>query len=125
VYVFGRTANETWREQKLIQSPFPQRDDWFGYSVALNRDGTSLAVGSLNSADIGQPPASGAVQVYFRDFGDWSWQTLLKSSRPQGYSSYGRALAWSADGQVLAIGGAGDAGNSGAPLDSGAVYMVH
>ncbi|HKO52223.1 MAG TPA: hypothetical protein VJV79_31160 [Polyangiaceae bacterium] len=126
VYLFGRSANQTWREQKFIQQPVTHMDDWFGYSVALNRDGTSLAVGSVDSGDLGYPPASGAVRVFLKSFGEWRQEASLKSPLPHAYSGYGRsALAWSADGQELAIGALGESGNGGALLNSGAVYVMH
>lgn len=116
--------------------------DVFGISVALSADGTTLAVGSLdetsNATGINGNQAdnsvyrSGAVYVFVRTSGVWAQQAYLKASKAQTYQYFGGNLAFSADGNTLAVSASGDSsGASGIDADptdasaafAGAVYV--
>ena len=117
------------------QQRSPDLGDFFGASVALSRDGSTLAVGtpfedsnaifvngdqSNNSAN-----GSGAVYVFAENNGVWEQQAYLKAPRSLTGLAFGAALALSADGSTLAIGATADPGGAtgvdGSLSDSGAV----
>jgi len=112
VYVYTRT-NGAWVQQAYVKASNTEAGDWFGSSVALSADGTSLAVGapgedsSAHGVDVGQSDNSavdtGAVYVYARTNGAWAQQAYVKGSTAAG-SYFGTSVALSADGTVLAVG---------------------
>lgn len=120
VWVFARSTGGAWAQQgaKLV----PTMDDGsevhnasFGRTVSLSADGTILAAGG--SLDAGRV---GAVWVFTRSSsGQWAQQgsKLVGTGAIGDYVDQGSAVALSADGTTLAIGGPGD--NS---LDNGGAY---
>ena len=117
VYVFTRTGT-TWAQQAYVKSAAPAEftnGDMFGYSVALNDDGNTLAVGvydeggssrGINEAVDGGGRGSGAGYVFARAGGTWSQDAYLKSPIAEGNDSWGIGIALSADGNTLALGSA-------------------
>jgi hypothetical protein len=115
VYVFGRTGT-TWAQQAYIKSdapPMATGGDQFGYSVALNADGNTLAVGVYDeggSARTVNGPidmmrnGSGAAYVFTRAGGTWSRQAYIKTWNAEGGDSWGVAVSLSDDGNTLAVG---------------------
>jgi hypothetical protein len=116
--------------------------DFFGYSIALSADGTTLAVGAFGEAsdatgvDGDQTSNSaenaGAVYVFVRTGLAWAQQTYIKASNTGAGDRVGGSLALSADGSTLAVGAFtessaatgvdGDESDNSA-MDSGAVYV--
>jgi len=143
VYVFGRDEAGTWSQQAYLKAFNPDANDYFGGSVTLSADGSTLAVGangeSSGSAGIGGDPsddslpAAGAVYVFTRDdTGTWSQQAYIKSSSPDSLDAFGFGVALNAAGDVLAVGAQGEAsgaaGIDGDEADdslagAGAVYV--
>ncbi len=115
VYVFTRTG-ATWAQQAYIKASNPDPGDMFGYTVSLNADGNTLAVGSYDeggsSRTINGPPdnmrrGSGAVYVFERTGGTWAQQAYIKASNAEGGDSFGVNVALSDDGNTL-LGGSLD-----------------
>jgi hypothetical protein len=88
---------------------------YFGNSVALSGDGSTLAVGAdgegNNAVGINGNQAnlsatdSGAVYVFGRDEqGQWSQQAYVKASNTDAYDRFGWSVALSGDGSTLAVG---------------------
>jgi hypothetical protein len=113
VYIFGRTG-ATWAQQAYVKAANPDPGDMFGYSVALNGDGNTLAVGSydeggssrgINGPADNQRRGSGAVYVFER-FGTstWSQHDYVKPSNAEGGDSFGVSVALSDDGNTLLVG---------------------
>jgi trimeric autotransporter adhesin len=138
-YVFTRSGT-TWSQQAYIKSFQPTGDDNFGWSVALNTDGNTLAVGAWledgGNAGINQPvneisPNSGAAYVFTRSGTTWSQQAYVKSSNPTGADNFGFAVALSGDGNTLAVGapyedginGCINGANNNSLTNSGAAYV--
>lgn len=137
VYIFTRTQG-TWSQQAYLKASNPDREDRFGFSVAL--DGDALAVGALyeqgssSGVDGDQTrndlDASGAVYVIRREGTRWSQEAYLKASNPgvRDFFSWSMSL----DGDRLSVGAiaeasdarhvGGDEGNDRA-ISSGAVYL--
>jgi hypothetical protein len=141
VYVFTRSGT-TWSQQAYIKASNTGVDDYFGNSIALSADGSSLAVGanSEDSAATGingdqtsnAAPNSGAVYVFTRTGTTWSQQAYVKASNTGSGDFFGYSVALSADGSTLAMGARnedsaatginGDQTSNAAP-NSGAVYV--
>ncbi|HWO26664.1 MAG TPA: FG-GAP repeat protein [Kofleriaceae bacterium] len=141
VYVFRRRG-KTWIEQAYLKASNTEPVDFFGYSVALSADGSTLAVGALgeDSAAIGiggdqndnSANSSGAAYVFSRRGGTWSQEAYVKASNTGEGDSFGWSIALSGDGATLAVGAIGEAsaatGVGGSQTDdsipvAGAVYV--
>ena len=125
-----------------LKASNPDKNDYFGASVALSADGETLVVGAPlesscasavdgDASDNGCTEA-GAAYVFVRAGQTWTQQAYLKPFNPGPQDQFGGVVAISGDGEVVAIGawdedsGAcgidGDAGDESAPT-SGAVYV--
>jgi len=143
VYVFTRSGT-TWSEQVYIKAPNPDPMDFFGLSIALSRDGSTLAVGAYNedstATGIGGDQAdnstwdAGAVYVYTRGNKTWSQQAYVKAPNPGFLDHFGVASALSGDGLMLAVGayqedsaaiGVGGVELDNSAPDAGAVYVFY
>jgi hypothetical protein len=109
VYVFARSGN-SWAQQAYVKASNPDPGDMFGYSVALNVDGNTLAVGSYDeggsSRTINGPPdnmrrGSGAVYTFTRTGTTWTQQAYIKASNAEAGDSFGVMVALSDDGNTL------------------------
>lgn len=138
-YVFWRDANDSWTQQAYLKASNTEREDQFGYAVAISGDtivigapgedsGASGVDGTQSSNSI---RASGAAYVFVRDSaGDWSQQAYLKASNPGSSDSFGRSVAIRAN--ILFVGAPFERSNAkgvnGNGLDdsapgAGAVYV--
>jgi len=115
-YVFTR-AGSTWSQQAYIKPSNGEPQDSFGVDVALNSDGTTLLVGSLDEdckATGINPPgcdndwrddlSMGAAYVFVRAGTAWSQQAFIKASNTGFNDWFGSRVALSADGNIAAIG---------------------
>ena len=142
VYVYTRVgAGATaWAFQSFVKASNTGAFDIFGWSVALNSDGNTLAVGAMfensSGTGVGSVPNegasdSGAVYVYTRVGSTWSFQAFIKASNTGASDRFGVTVALSGDGNVLAVGAVDEAssgvGVGGVPDEgasqSGAVYV--
>ncbi len=141
VYVFTRSGG-TWIQQAYIKASNTDAYDWFGFSLALSADGSTLAVGAVfedsaatgidgNQADNSAANA-GAVYVFARSGTMWRQQAYVKASNTGGGDFFGSSVALSADGSTLAVGarfeGSAATGIDGNQADNsagqaGAVYL--
>ena len=93
-------------------------DDWgdgdqFGFSIALSRDGNTLAVGAVSEdsrasginnlafQNDDSSNTSGAVYVFARTGTTWSQQAYIKPSNSEAGDMFGYSVALSADGNDL------------------------
>ena len=130
VYVFTRKGNAI-EQQAYIKAASPGETANFGSSVALSRDGNTLAVAAYyessaakgingNQADRSIPEA-GAVYIFVRNGTTWSQQAYIKASNTgnaavgDAYAEgdqFGYSIALSADGNTLAVGAIGEDSNA-------------
>ena len=141
VYVFTRQGT-VWSQQAYLKASNTNAVDFFGVAVALNEDGSTLAVGALGEAsnatgidgDQADNSASGAgaVYVFTRTAGTWTQQAYVKASNTGANDCFGSSVALSADGATLAVSADFEAssatGVNGNPADNsasgaGAVYV--
>jgi hypothetical protein len=145
VYVFRSHPTQGWAQEAYVKASNPGRSDYFGYALALNRDGSTLAVGARLEASSfrgingnaqqqadDQRPGSGAAYVFRRSGGSWHQEAYVKAPNADEQDQFGSALALSANGNLLAVGAPkedssatglnGNQSSNGAE-DSGAVYV--
>ena len=120
VYVYTKTASG-WSAPVYIKADHigsNQSGDNFGSSLALNADGTTLAVGAryedssvggIDAAAVELANSSGAVHVYTRSGTTWTPAAFIKTPTPQPYTYFGTAVALSADGNTLVASAPGEA----------------
>ncbi len=142
-YVFTRSGG-AWNQQAYLKASNTDLSgyDYFGQSLSLSSDGTTLAVGAYledsNATGLDGDQAddsateSGAVYLFTHSAGGWNQQAYLKAGNTGASDSFGWSLSLSGDGQTLAVGAlkedsdatgiGGDQTNDNAP-DSGAVYL--
>jgi hypothetical protein len=150
VYVYLRQG-DSWTQQAYVKASNPGQSDHFGSSVALSRDGNTMAIaahweasgatgvnGNQNDNSI---PQSGAVYVFTRTGTTWTQQAYIKASNTgkagEGQlvgdgDQFGFSLALSGDGNTLAVGAISEDsaaqqinGNQGddSAQSAGAVYV--
>jgi hypothetical protein len=150
VYVYIRQG-DSWTQQAYVKASNPGQSDHFGSSVALSRDGNTMAIaahweasgatgvnGNQNDNSI---PQSGAVYVFTRNGTTWTQQAYIKASNTgkggEGQlagdgDQFGFSLALSGDGNTLAVGAISEDsaaqqinGNQGddSAQSAGAVYV--
>lgn len=116
-------------------------DDQFGTSVALSRDGKTLAVSAIHEDSDSQGVGglsnndgdnSGAVYIFINQDGDWRQQAYIKANNADDKDQFGTSIALSADGNRLAVGakyedsdakGINGDGSNNSRSKSGAVYI--
>jgi hypothetical protein len=115
VYVYARSG-AAWTQQAYIKSdatPMATAGDQFGYSLALNADGNTLAVGVYDDGGSGRTVnapidamrnGSGAAYVFTRKGTAWTREAYLKTWNSEGGDSWGVSVALSDDGNTLAMG---------------------
>jgi trimeric autotransporter adhesin len=143
VYVFVRSPMNQWSQQAYVKASNTDSNDSFGYRVALNGDGSTLAVGAYgeasNAIGIGNNQAdnsaatAGAVYIFVRDGMDqWAQQAYVKASNTGSGDYFGRNVALSSDGDTLAVAaiyedsnaiGIGGRQFDDSATDSGAIYV--
>lgn len=114
-YVFNRSGS-VWTQQAYVKASNTGAGDYYGYSVALNSDGSTLAVGAqleasaatgIDSVSPSQndnsAPFAGAVYVYYKSSGSWSQQAYIKSP-VSGASRFGWDVALNDSGETLSVG---------------------
>jgi hypothetical protein len=150
VYVYLRQG-DSWTQQAYVKASNPGQSDHFGSSVALSRDGNTMAIaahweasgatgvnGNQNDNSI---PQSGAVYVFTRTGTTWTQQAYIKASNTgkagEGQlagdgDQFGFSVALSGDGNTLAVGAISEDsaaqqinGNQGddSAQSAGAVYV--
>ena len=141
VYIFIRSADNTWMQQAYIKASNTDANDNFGYSISLSADGNTLAVGARGEAsnatgidgDQNNDGAtdSGAAYIFTRSAGSWEQQAYIKASNTDANDNFGYSISLSADGNTLAVGAWEDSDATGINGDqtngdakrSGAVYL--
>ncbi len=143
VYVFGYDG-AAWTQRAYLKASNTGPGDELGAaaSLALSRDGRTLAVGAFfedsGATGVGGTETddsvgdSGAVYVFTEAFGGWSQQAYLKASNTGEGDWFGFSTALSANGDILVVGAPSEdsaaTGVGGNQLDdsagaAGAVYV--
>ena len=114
-YIYTKSGTSWSQQQKLVAGD-RERDDWFGYSVAI--DGNTAVVGA-HQEDPGNTSNAGSVYVFTRDGTSWSQQQKLVAGDRERDDWFGYSVA--IDGNTAVVGAyREDPGNLG---DAGSVYV--
>jgi hypothetical protein len=105
-------------ESRYLKAPRPTTNDRFGRTVEVSGDGRTLAVGA-DSADLPLAAGAGVVFVFEADGG----LSELKLPVPRENDNLGRAMAFSFDGQRLAVSFAADRPSTDVNDNAGAVAI--
>ena len=118
-YVFAR-AGATWSQVAYVKASNAGFSDWFGMSVALSADASTLAVGAPyeDSAATGingdqqndNANGAGAVYVFTSSGGGWSQSAYVKASNARMNGNFGTDVTLTADASVLFVGSSGETG---------------
>ena len=102
VYVFQNT-NATWTEVQKLTASDKEANDWFGYSVSISEDGSTLAVGA-SSEDPNGISNAGSVYVFQNTNGTWTEIQKLTASDKERFDNFGFSVSISSDGSTIAVG---------------------
>ncbi len=106
-----------WIRETVLGASNAGGTDQFGRSVALDFDGTHLAVGAqqedgsiggVNPPDDNALSDSGAAYVFERTGTEWVEAAILKAASPREGARLGEFITISGDGQRIAVGAAGN-----------------
>lgn len=105
VYVYRRLG-AGWQLEAKLEPPAARGYDFFGSDVALSNAGNVLVVGAqYEGYDApSQDAGPGSAFVYKRRSGVWTQESMLRASRAQDSSSFGRTVEVSSAGDVIAVG---------------------
>ena len=109
-YIYIRSGT-SWTQQAKINASDAASNDFFGNSVAINADGTIVAVGARK-----EDSNKGAVYVFSRTGSSWSQtQKIVSTSAHAANAYFGKSVGLSDTGNRLVIGtdGGGNPSNSG------------
>ena len=143
VYVF-ELIDGNWTQQALVKASNEGSFDWFGWSIGLSANGTTIVVGTYaedsNGVGVGGSQTnnlaidSGAVYLLERQSGgSWFQTTFVKSSNSDPGDYFGQSVAISGDGRTVAVGapregsnatGINQDQNNNLSPSSGAVYIL-
>ena len=135
-----------WTQQAYIKASNGEPQDSFGVHVALNDDGTTLLVGSLDEdckatgvnapdscgSDWKEDLSMGAAYVFVRAGTTWSQQAFLKASNTGFNDWFGSRVALSGDGNLAVVGASLEDGgakgingreNDDSASEAGAIYL--
>lgn len=99
-----------------IKSNNPGSGDYFGSSVSLSRDGSTLAVGAWgedsnqigvsasNTDTVNSASNSGGVYIFERENFEWVLQAFIKASNADAGDWFGFSVSLSNDGNTLVVG---------------------
>ena len=115
VYVFTRSgAAAPWTQQAYLKASNTDPYDSFGFALALNANGNTLAVtatredsnarGINGNQNDNSAEDSGAVYVFTRTGGRWSQQAYVKSSNSDAGDQFGWSVTLSDDGNLMVVG---------------------
>lgn len=120
VYIFTNNAG-TWVLQQKLPTPDMPDSDFFGFSVAISADGSTILVGAQGGTGPAETQVPGAAYVFTRIDGVWSQQALLTAVDRQVGDHFGVSVALSDSGDTALIGAYVD--DVGANVNQGSAYV--
>ena len=128
VYVFKK-ENDNWDEVAYLKADNAGVNDYFGESVAIGRNGSTLVVGARyedsdnSSTDDNSVSNAGAVYVFEENDDSWEQIAYLKSGNIAEGGQFGRSVALSDSATVLAVGAPYEDHSNSDAKNSGMVYV--
>lgn len=121
VYVFSRAVT-TWTQEAKIAASDKAAFNYFGYSIDMSADSTTLVVGAY-TATVGSIATAGVAYVYTRSGATWTENQKLVASDKATNDYFGVSVALSSDGSKIAIGS--HKKDSDNVVDCGGVYLFN
>ena len=122
VFMYSKTS-AGWVERAILAAPNADADDHFGFSLALNADGSVLAVGVPDedsaATTVGGDMSSngnedsGAVYIFRKSGESWLFNNYLKPYENARNAQFGISIDLDADANTLAVGASGKDSSSG------------
>ncbi len=105
IFIFSyRSEKNQWDNQQLIKAPIPEKNSFFGASMALSGNGNILAAGARQE-NSSKGEHTGTVYLFTRNsLGQWTIQRNLQASNAGPHDEFGSSLAFNEDGSLLAVG---------------------
>ncbi len=97
VYLFERTT-DVWRQSSYLKASDNKSGLYFGYTLALSRTGSVLAIGAPSQLDDDE-----SVYLFESRSREWEERQVLRPDGPDNNVGFGEATALSADGRVLVV----------------------
>lgn len=128
VYIYKRQNNQ-WQNVDYVKAPLPVSNDWFGYRVALNANGSVLAISTNDSLSRNR---KGSVYVYRYENSNGAWQRTQNvvtiepnSAASDTENAFGESIAISGDGNTLAVGDPANHSNKTGDKDVVYIFRYH
>jgi len=110
VYTFKNNASGQWVPMTTSPLPGDGKEDFFGWSVSLSRDGTRLAVGAPKDGSLLEESGYARIYEYIENAGIWN-QISEAFSRGVPGDQFGFSVSLAEDGKRVAIGAYRASGN--------------
>ena len=116
-YIFVRSGS-TWTEQAILRASDAAQTKYFGQSVSINSDGSTVIIGSPPSGQ------AGSVYIFTRSGSTWTEKAIITASDTQSGDEFGNAVSINGDGTYVIVAALGEDGGVGDPLsNAGAAYV--
>jgi len=102
-YVFVRSGS-TWTQQARLNKTDSVAGDSFGYSVSINKDGSTIVVGEPYR-EVNGIANVGRQTIFNRSGSSWTETAEIVSSTPVASANHGARVSISDDGRTFAAGG--------------------
>lgn len=119
-YVFDGSGG-SWNQRAKLVADDRDRENEFGYSVAVSGDGTTALVGAVKDENPNGDGA-GSVHVFDTSGGSWSQQAKLTADDGDGDDWFGNSVALSGDASTAVVGAYRDEDPNGEVAGSAYVF---
>jgi hypothetical protein len=97
VYIFWRSSSGTWSRVATLRAPTLQASDYFGMSVDMSTDGSTIKVNSLQPQD-GEGNPEMRTHIFVRSGSTWAHSTTIAPPIP---GEFCQTVKMSGDGHTL------------------------
>tara|TARA_Y100000389_G_scaffold195548_1_gene227117 strand:+ start:719 stop:3955 length:3237 start_codon:yes stop_codon:yes gene_type:complete len=123
IYTYD-SSSSSWDTGTKIVAPDRAVDDMFGWSVAMNSDGTKVIVGARDDHH-NNPVNYDAGSAYIYTYSGSSWDTGIKIVAPdaENHDEFGFDVAMNGDGTKVIVGASWEDPGGAANVNAGAAYI--
>jgi hypothetical protein len=100
-YIFTRSGS-TWTQQQKITASDAGTSDYFGWSVAISSDKTTILVGAVY--DTITYTSQGSAYIFTRSGSTWTQQQKIVASDAGVYDWFGQSVSLTSDGNTALVG---------------------
>ena len=110
-YIFTKSGS-TWSQQAKLTASDAATGDYFGWSVSLSADGSTVLVGAYAKSSVYYN--AGAAYIFTRSGSTWTQQSILTASDGATSDAFGYSVSLSSDGSTALVGAHQKSSNAGA-----------